>query len=737
MIRALLQFILNALKNRNAASALLRIALALAVLMNNASVSASFEDQSGGARASGMSDAFVAVADDADAIAYNPAGLIQLNEGQVTSQYSELVKGLGDGSTFGTTYVGYAMPITRGYSSFGLAYQNFKADNLFNERTLMLSYGHRLDLESYGWRGIFSVGGNLKQLHREYQPDRFTENALNDNGVASNQKDQLFNSGSSKDTFAGDIGALAQFGSKYQYTAGISAINLNQPDVSLGGDGDKAPLGIKAGVAYRPKWGTATAEIRRVKRLASETDSDTAFGIERNIALADVGAFVLRGGYASGSRGYRAATIGFSYLFSRFRLDYAFAFPIAAVPGVAGSHRLGFSFHLGSASPQLSKDYSNADLLDAFVYDSLATHVVLTRFALARNIPSDYKDELMMLLMRKYRLDDPGLKEVHVDMRDLMRKYSDFMEWPRLQMAILRSVSEQDRADATTALDMLVKNDAKPALMRLSVLPIETQRTDRIAGITLIALSELAAQAFRADQLDSCIDDVRRMLEIMPQDEVVTKAYRELLARRTKTSEAIRVPEQEAPQTLVAPKPVVTEKSEPTAAQKAANDRDILAKAYGTSLGYYFTRKASGADARELKSLREQMKVTYKDSGLDLSIIDRELAGLGVTAPAVSASGAVKNAIASPKRSVSTKKTSAAGAPKPALRPVETPSSEHRVVIPKELERAWRYYQDAAARDISDHEKVEILSAILKQFGEQGAERVNKELERIRRRMQQ
>ncbi len=57
-------------------------------------------------------------------------------------------------------------------------------------------------------------------------------------------------------------------------------------------------------------------------------------------------------------------------------------------------------------------------------------------------------------------------------------------------------------------------------------------------------------------------------------------------------------------------------------------------------------------------------------------------------------------------------------------------------MIPKELERAWRYYQDAAARDISDHEKVEILSEILKQFGEEGAARVNKELERIRRRME-
>jgi hypothetical protein len=77
-------------------------------------------------------------------------------------------------------------------------------------------------------------------------------------------------------------------------------------------------------------------------------------------------------------------------------------------------------------------------------------------------------------------------------------------------------------------------------------------------------------------------------------------------------------------------------------------------------------------------------------------------------------------------------------APKPVVKPAERPSSTvgHAIVLPKEWERAWRYYQDAAERDISDHEKVEILNEILKQFGEQGAARVNKELERLRRRME-
>ena len=218
---------------------------------------ASFDDQRGGARASGMADAFVAVSDDADSITYNPAGLVQLTEGQLTSQYGQLVKGLSDGSAIGTTYLGYAFPKVTGYQVYGIAYHNFKADNLFNERTIILSYGRRLDLERFGLRGIYSFGTNLKQLHREYAPDRFAENALNDAGVASNQGDRLFASGSSKDTYAADFGGLVQFGPQYQFTAGASVINANQPDVSLGGDGDKAPMTVKGGLAYRPSWGMA------------------------------------------------------------------------------------------------------------------------------------------------------------------------------------------------------------------------------------------------------------------------------------------------------------------------------------------------------------------------------------------------------------------------------------------------------------------------------------------------
>lgn len=761
---------------------LLRLLLALMMLANNVSTFASFESQDAGARAPGMADSFTAIADDADSIVYNPAGLVQLQEGQITSQYGQLVKGLDDGSTLGTTYLGYAHPLIAGYRTIGFGYHNFRADNLFNERTLILSYGQRVDAQFGGLRGIYSIGGNFKQLHRQYEPDRFTENALNDAGVASNQRDQLFSSGNAKDTYAVDLGGLVQFGAKYQYTAGLALINVNQPDVSLGGDGDKAPLAIKAGLAYRPRWGTLTAESRQVERLVNQRDQDLAFGVERNFPFAALGALIMRGGYASGSRGYKALTTGMSYIYSRFRLDYAFSFPVGNFADTSGSHRIGFAFKLGAGSSQLTKDYSNSNLLSAFEFDSLTTHVLLSRLSSGRSFTPDYKDHLMLVLVRKYPLDDAGLKDVRTDLRSLMRKYSESgLDWARLKFLLLKGVPDEDKSNSLEALEALVKNQPKAALMRLAVLPIPVQKGDRISAISAMALGELAAQSYRRQELDPCIDYVRRIVEIMPSDEVVLRAYRELLARRAKISErfnkqeseTIRVEEAlpEAPQDLVAPT-LQQETPAMTLEQEATSKSDEMMKAFGAALGYYMVRKSAGAPVDELIALLNQMRAVYGASGIDMSIVNFELAALRKTKPAMP-----KTEPAAEPAPVATP------APEPAQQPaVETPAQPEPAVTPVKpvavkkpavekpvnvmkpapvekpvpvekpapatetataagapanpaLERAWTYYKDAASRDISDHEKIELLQDMLRRFGEQGAGRINKELERIRRRL--
>ena len=56
-----------------------------------------FEDVGFGARASGMAEAFVAVADDNAASFYNPAGLAQIHRKEFSADHNEMLKGLSDG----------------------------------------------------------------------------------------------------------------------------------------------------------------------------------------------------------------------------------------------------------------------------------------------------------------------------------------------------------------------------------------------------------------------------------------------------------------------------------------------------------------------------------------------------------------------------------------------------------------------------------------------------------------
>jgi hypothetical protein len=428
-------------------------------------------------------------------------------------------------------------------------------------------------------------------------------------------------------------------------------------------------------------------------------------------------------------------------MYARFRLDYAFGFPISDLSGSNGSHRLGFAFKMGggSGASQLAKDYSNIDLLEAFAHDSLTTHVLLTRLNTARNLSPDQKELLMLLLMRKYPLDDEGLKDVRADMRTLIHKHAaDMMDWSQMKYALVKGLPDTEKTNALEALEYLVKNDARSALMRLSLLPMDDQKTDRMTGVTLMALAELGAQTYRNQELDACIDYVRRMVETLPTDEVVLKAYRQLLAMRGKiggvpAENAIKVKEElpEAPQTLVAPKSVV-----PTTPAPAMSNIESSARSFGIALGYYLQRKSQGATSDELKALLNQMKAVYGPTGLDLSIVNNELTSLGVTKPSTPATPDVKP---QPKAPAATPTVAPKAAPKKAagksMRPLKNVKSP-MIQQTTELDQAWRYYRQANERGITDYERIEILESILVRYGEEGADKVKAELNRIKRRLE-
>lgn len=292
------------------------------------------------ARAHGMADAFVSLADDASSTFDNPAGLTQLHRFHLASQYNQLASGLDDASRTNASYVGVIQPLPfKAQSVVGVSHQNFKGSSFFQERLLTLSYA----LQAGQW----SWGANVKQWQRTYESNAYTSNALNDNGVATGTADPLFSKeGFKKETYAIDLGGLYRFGRGGKYSLGASVANVNRPDTSLANDGDKAPYLMRCGAAIRLAQQTISVETRRVNRLSSATDTDFAVGAEQRFPLFAGHTAAVRGGLAQGSRDFKQATLGFSIDFSGVQLDYSYALSLGEMANLS-QQMVGLSIPFG------------------------------------------------------------------------------------------------------------------------------------------------------------------------------------------------------------------------------------------------------------------------------------------------------------------------------------------------------------------------------------------------------
>jgi len=167
----------------------MRSALVAALLLLASSARASFIDLGAGARAPGMGDAFTALADDAYAVHYNPAGLAQLDRPQFSAAYSKLYLGLTDGSDLGSSQLVYAYPLAHGKNGvLGFGWDRFSLSGLYTEQTLTASYGRRFWSSDSGAQ--FLAGLNLKYLSHSFTTPAEASNAF-DNGQAQGQADPL------------------------------------------------------------------------------------------------------------------------------------------------------------------------------------------------------------------------------------------------------------------------------------------------------------------------------------------------------------------------------------------------------------------------------------------------------------------------------------------------------------------------------------------------------------------
>ncbi|MBI3298920.1 MAG: hypothetical protein HYZ75_12190 [Elusimicrobia bacterium] len=308
---------------------------------------AAFDDLGAGARAPGMGNAFTALADDVQAIHYNPAGLAQLERPQASAGYARFYMGLSDGSDLGLSQFAYAHPLRSGrWGTGGLQLQRFALDDIYSEQTIGISWGKLV--RSRESRKIL-MGFSFKQLSRGFKPPAEAANAKDNLGAVTGTPDPLLSGTNQKSAFDLDMGVLARLGGRTQL--GLVVKHFMQPDVSFGG-GDKLPMDIRLGAAYKALWMNLTGELRSVKGPSGSADRDILVGVERFFPSLTGGNFGVRGGLGIGSREFRQVSAGLSYRINKIGIDYAFLMPMGTISETMGTHRFSFNFHFGAPSPE-------------------------------------------------------------------------------------------------------------------------------------------------------------------------------------------------------------------------------------------------------------------------------------------------------------------------------------------------------------------------------------------------
>ena len=102
---------------------LLSLVLAFALLPSEGW--AAFEDTGAGARSAGFGGAYTAVADDAEAIYFNPAGLGTVLRPHFTASYGAVFGGLDDNTRLGESFFAYVHPLGGRKGTAGLGWKNF------------------------------------------------------------------------------------------------------------------------------------------------------------------------------------------------------------------------------------------------------------------------------------------------------------------------------------------------------------------------------------------------------------------------------------------------------------------------------------------------------------------------------------------------------------------------------------------------------------------------------------
>lgn len=266
-----------------------------------------------GPRAIAMGGAFSAVADDATATYWNPAGLPWIGHQEITAVHANLY-----GSGLGDDFASFVLPLTRSQAAAVDWHQlGFDDSELgFGETKIGLAYARKIG-------ALFSAGASVRYLNRHTDLDGSTVRRGSGAGL--------------------DLGVLVRPIESLRI-AGVAQDVFNTKISYSDGDGTVAayPRTTKVGAAFTPRpWGT----------IAVDLDDRLHGGAEYR----PIEALALRAGFQTDAGGPEGATytFGAGVRWNIFRFDYALV--DHPVLGSTSHFGLSLGFNFNPAQIQIEK----------------------------------------------------------------------------------------------------------------------------------------------------------------------------------------------------------------------------------------------------------------------------------------------------------------------------------------------------------------------------------------------
>ncbi|MES2201692.1 MAG: PorV/PorQ family protein [candidate division FCPU426 bacterium] len=251
-----------------------------------------------GARPAGMAGAFTAVADDVNALLYNPAGLNELRDVQIGASHMEWLDGVKDDS------------IALGFPLYGLGAWGLGATYLYAQDLARDNWGnpsYTFNDFDFSAQAAFSLQvGDHAGIGLLYK-------------ILRQGYDTRFNMGS-----AFDAGLRADFLSR-RLTLGLTLQNMGA-NSALGANFSPLPFTLRGGLAYKPAkdWIFGLDYEHQPYEFVNKA----RLGVERRFGISDNIDLALRAGWLFGPEneqgGLSGLHAGVGFDWSGLQVDYAY-----------------------------------------------------------------------------------------------------------------------------------------------------------------------------------------------------------------------------------------------------------------------------------------------------------------------------------------------------------------------------------------------------------------------------